>query len=61
MISMEKLIVLFVVIVFLYCFISIRSLQNRIDQLEIRYVDLKDRYYMWLLTESEDNQNKNDN
>lgn len=58
---MEKLIVLFVVIVFLYCFISIRSLQNRIDQLEIRYVDLKDRYYMWLLTESEDNQNKNDN
>lgn len=61
MISMEKLIVLFVVIVFLYCFISIRSLQNRIDKLEIRYADLKDRYYMWLLTEPEDNQNKNDN
>lgn len=58
---MEKPIVLFIAIVFLYCFISIRSLQNRIDQLEIRYVDLKDRYYMWLLTEPEDNQNKNDN
>lgn len=61
MISMEKLIVLFVVIVFLYCFISIRFLQNRIDKLEIRYADLKDRYYMWLLTEPKDNQNKNDN
>lgn len=58
---MEKLIVLFVVIVFLYCFISIRSLQNRLDKLEIHYVDLKDKYLMWLLTKSEDNQNKDDN
>lgn len=58
---MEESIVLFVVIVFLYCFISIRSLQNRIDKLEIRYADLKDKYLMWLLTKSEDNQNKNDN
>ena len=58
---MEKLIVLFVVIVFLCCFVSIRSLQNRLDKLEIHYVDLKDKYLMWLLTKSEDNQNKNDN
>lgn len=58
---MEESIVLFVVIVFLYCFISIRSLQNRIDKLEIRYADLKDKYLMWHLIKSEDNQNKNDN
>lgn len=58
---MEELIVLFISIVFLYCFVSIRSIQNRLDKLEIRYADLKDRYYMWLLTESENNQNKNDN
>lgn len=58
---MEELIVLFISIVFLYCFVSIRSIQNRLDKLEIRYADLKDRYYMWLLTKSENNQNKNDN
>lgn len=58
---MEKLIVLFIAIVFLYCFVSIRSLQNRLDKLEIHYADLKDKYLMWLLTKSEDNQNKNDN
>ena len=58
---MEELIVLFIVIVFLYCFVSIRSLQNRLDKLEIHYIDLKDKYLMWLLTKSEDNQNKNDN
>lgn len=58
---MEKSIVLFIVIVFLYCFVSIRSLQNRLDKLEIHYVDLKDKYLMWLLTKSEDNQNKDDN
>lgn len=58
---MEKPIVLFIAIVFLYCFVSIRSLQNRLDKLEIHYVDLKDKYLMWLLTKSEDNQNKNDN
>lgn len=55
---MEKLIALFVVIVFLYCFVSIRSLQNRLDKLEIHYADLKDRYEMWLLLKYEDNQNK---
>ena len=58
---MEKPIVLFIAIVFLYCFVSIRSLQNRLDKLEIHCVDLKDKYLMWLLTKSEDNQNKNDN
>ena len=58
---MEEPIVLFIVIVFLYCFVSIRSLQNRLDKLEIHYADLKDKYLMWLLTKSEDNQNKNDN
>ena len=55
---MEKLIVLFIVIVFLYCFVSIRSLQNRIDKLEIRYADLKDKYEMWLLIKYEDIQDK---
>ena len=55
---MEKLIVLFVVIVFLYCFVSIRSLQNRLDKLEIYYADLKDKYEMLLLIKYEDIQNK---
>lgn len=58
---MEELIVLFVSVVFLYCLISIRSLEKRLNKLEIYYVDLKDKYLMWLLTKSEDNQNKNDN
>lgn len=58
MISMEKLIVLFVVIVFLYCFISIGSLQNRIDKLEMHYADLKDKYEMLLLIKYEDIQDK---
>lgn len=58
---MEELIVLFVSVVFLYCLISIRSLEKRLNKLEIHYVDLKDKYLMWLLTKSEDNQNKNDN
>lgn len=55
---MEELIVLFISIVFLYCFVSIRLLQNRLDKLEIHYADLKDRYEMWLLLKYEDNQNK---
>lgn len=58
---MEESIVLFVSVVFLYCLISIRSLKKRLDKLEIHYIDLKDTYLMWLLTKSEDNQNKNDN
>ena len=58
---MEKSIVLFIAIVFLYCFVSIRSLQNRLDKLEIHYADLNDKYLMLLLMKSEDNQNKNDN
>lgn len=55
---MEESIVLFVLVVFLYCLISIRSLEKRLSKLEIHYVDLEDRYKMWLLTELEDNQNK---
>lgn len=58
---MEELIVLFVSVVFLYCLISKISLEKRLNKLEIHYVDLKDKYLMWLLTKSEDNQNKNDN
>ena len=55
---MEKPIVLFIVIVFLYCFVSIRSLQNRLDKLEMHYADLKDKYEMWLLIKYEDIQDK---
>lgn len=55
---MEESIVLFIVIVFLYCFVSIRSLQNRLDKLEMHYADLKDKYEMWLLIKYEDIQDK---
>ena len=58
---MEESIVLFVSVVFLYCLISIRSLEKRLSKLEMHYADLEDRYLMWLLMKSEDNQNKNDN
>ena len=58
---MEESIVLFVSVVFLYCLISIRSLEKRLSKLEMHYADLKDKYLMWLLTKSEDNQNKDDN
>lgn len=55
---MEEPIVLFVSVVFLYCLISIRSLEKRLGKLEMYYADLKDKYEMWLLIKYEDIQDK---